>query len=198
MTTPIPGDTACTWRDLADQLTAAQIASLTALERRAPATADAAAALFALDRDHAAHNLAGAVMFGHLAAPHDARRIFRWAAADRDRWSRGFGCSAQAAGSVAVTVIGEQLDDGTVPRAIAVDDPAGSFHARTSPPSMPSSCSSRAPVNIQTRGRSGNRCLSCPPSSPRYRKFKESCSLLPRSHTLQILDVKLRVLHHLR
>jgi hypothetical protein len=70
MTTP--NDTARTWREVADRLTAAQIAQLERLERDEPQT------LLEMARQWAAKNMTAAAPFDHIAPPAGAVRTFGW------------------------------------------------------------------------------------------------------------------------
>jgi len=75
MTTP--DHTAQTWRDVADRLTAAQIAQLERLER------DEAGTLPEMAREWAAKNMNSGEPFDDVAPPTGAVRTFAWSATSR-------------------------------------------------------------------------------------------------------------------
>jgi hypothetical protein len=105
-------DTAQTWRDLADQLTAAQITQLERLERDEPQT------LLEMARRWAAKNTTAAVRFDDLAPPAGAARMFGW---QRDgNWFRDFEGTMRRAGRTRVHIFGRQQADGSTRRWIAV------------------------------------------------------------------------------
>jgi hypothetical protein len=105
-------DTAQTWRDLADQLTAAQITQLERLERDEPQT------LLELARQWAAKNTTDAMGFDDIASPAGAVRLFGW---QRDgNWFRDFEGTVRDAGQARVHIFGRQQADGTARRWIAV------------------------------------------------------------------------------
>jgi hypothetical protein len=111
MTTP--DDTAQTWRDVADQLTAAQIAQLESLERDEPQT------LLEMARQLAAKNVTTAAPFDHVAQPAGAVRTFNWQL-DGD-WFRDFEGTTRRGGPARVRIFGRQQADGSTRRWIAVD-----------------------------------------------------------------------------
>lgn len=105
--------TAQTWRDLADQLTAAQIAHLERLELDDPQT------LLEKARQWAAKNTtAAAASFNDVPPPAGAVRTFGW---QRDsNWFRDFEGTKRCAGQTRVHVFGRQQADGSARRWIAV------------------------------------------------------------------------------
>jgi hypothetical protein len=104
-------DTAQTWRDLAGQLTAAQITQLERLECDDPQTLQKA-------RQWAAKNMAASASFNDVAPPAGAVRTFGW---QRDsNWFRDFEGTKRCAGQARVHVFGRQQADGSTRRWIAV------------------------------------------------------------------------------
>jgi hypothetical protein len=110
MTTP--DDTAQTWRDVANQLTAAQIAQLERLERDEPKT------LLQTARQWAAKNMIAAVSFGDVAPPAGAVRTFAWQL--DGNWFRDFEGTTRRGGPARVQIFGRQQADGSTRRWIAV------------------------------------------------------------------------------
>ncbi|HWS91731.1 MAG TPA: hypothetical protein VN306_04290 [Mycobacterium sp.] len=105
-------DTAQTWRDVAEQLTAAQIAQLERLEREEPQT------LLEMAREWAAKNSTAAAPFDHVAQPDGAVRMFDW---QRDsNWFRDFEGTTRRGGQGRVQIRGRQHADGSTRRWIAV------------------------------------------------------------------------------
>ncbi len=110
MTTP--DDTAQTWREVADQLTAAQIAQLERLERDEPQT------LLEMARQSAAKNMTAAAAFDHVAQPAGAVRTFDWQL--DSNWFRDFEGTTRHARQARVHIYGRQQADGSTRRWIAV------------------------------------------------------------------------------
>jgi hypothetical protein len=110
MTTP--DDTAQTWRDVADQLTAAQIAQLESLERDEPQT------LLEMARQWAAKNMTAAAPFNHVAQPTGAVRTFDWQL--DGNWFRDFEGTRRRGRQAHVQIYGRQQADGSTRRWIAV------------------------------------------------------------------------------
>ena len=118
-------DTAHTWRDLADQLTPAQVTTFDRIEadllaRGAPADA-VAEALLDQARYDAQHNLADTAMFGHLPPPAVTRFLNHFEKDSTGNWSRRFDGAIRDIDDVRVEVIGIQRGDGTISRAICVN-----------------------------------------------------------------------------
>jgi len=110
MTTP--DDTAQTWRDVADQLTAAQIAQLESLERDEPQT------LLEMARQWATQNVTAAAPFDHVAQPAGAVRTFDWQL--DGNWFRDFEGTTRRGRQAHVQIYGRQQADGSTRRWIAV------------------------------------------------------------------------------
>jgi hypothetical protein len=105
-------DTAQTWHDVANQLTAAQIAQLERMERLEPQT------LLEMARQWAAKNMIAAVPFDDVAPPAGAVRTFAW---QRDsNWFRDFEGTTRRGGPARVQIYGRQQADGSTRRWIAV------------------------------------------------------------------------------
>jgi hypothetical protein len=105
-------DTAQTWREVADQLTDAQIAQLERLEREEPQT------LLEMARQWAAKNMTTAAPFDHVAQPAGAVRMFDWQL--DGNWFRDFEGTTRRAGQARVQICGRQHADGSTRRWIAV------------------------------------------------------------------------------
>jgi hypothetical protein len=112
MTTP--DDTAGSWRDLADRLTAAQVAQLERLEQDEPRT------LLQLARQWAAENATDAVLFDDVAPPAGAVRTFAWQLDGDGTWFRDFEGPTRRVGQARVHIYGRQQADGSTRRWIAV------------------------------------------------------------------------------
>ena len=110
MTTP--DDTAQTWRDVANKLTAAQIAHLERLECDEPKT------LLEMARQWAAKNMIAAVPIGDVAPPAGAVRTFAWQL--DGNWFRDFEGTTRRGGPARVQIFGRQQADGSTRRWIAV------------------------------------------------------------------------------
>jgi hypothetical protein len=105
-------DTAQTWRDLADGLTAGQISHLERLELDEPQT------LLEKARQWAAQNTTAAAPFDDVAPPAGAVRMFGW---QRDgNWFRDFEGTMRRAGEARVHIFGRQQADGSARRWIAL------------------------------------------------------------------------------
>lgn len=98
-----------TWRDIASELTADQIADLELMEQNGFAKDR----LLTEARSYATVNLRGAVELGHVAWPFGAEVCREWCKVD-GRWMRDFTGGARHVGNCQVFVLGEQLEDGTV------------------------------------------------------------------------------------
>ncbi|OCB34469.1 hypothetical protein A5676_02295 [Mycobacterium malmoense] len=105
-------DTAQTWRDVADQLTAAQIAQLERIEHDEPQT------LLDMARQWAAKNVSAGMPFDAVAPPDGAVRTFDWQL-DRN-WFRDFEGTSRRGGRARVQIYGRQQVDGSTRRWIAV------------------------------------------------------------------------------
>lgn len=110
MTTP--DNTARTWRDVADHLTAAQIAQLESLERDEPQT------LLEMAQQWAAQNVTAAAPFDHVAQPAGAVRTFGWQL--DGNWFRDFEGTTRRGRQVPVHICGRQQADGPTRRWISV------------------------------------------------------------------------------
>lgn len=103
---PIPDHTLRTWHELADQLTAAQVAELERLERDEPQT------LLDMARHWAAQNTAEtSAPPDHIAPPIGAVRTFDWQL--DGCWFRDFEGTTRRAGPARVQIYGRQLADGS-------------------------------------------------------------------------------------
>jgi hypothetical protein len=100
-----------TWREIAEQLTADQIADLELMERRG----EPADGLLKEARAYAAINLRGAVDFGHIGWPPEAEVCHEWCEIN-GRWQRDFTGAVRRVGQCQVFLLGAQFDDGTVQR----------------------------------------------------------------------------------
>ncbi len=105
-------DAAQTWRDLAEQLTGAQIIQLERLERDEPRT------LLEMAREWAAKNTAAAERFDDVTPPAGAVRLFGWQL--DGNWFRDFKGTTRCAGQARVHIFGRQQADGSIRRWIAV------------------------------------------------------------------------------
>jgi hypothetical protein len=104
--------TANTWRDVADQLTAEQIAQLERIESDEPQT------LLEMAREWAANNITAGVPLDDVAPPAGAVRTFHWQL-DSD-WFRDFEGTKRRGGQAHVQICGRQQADGSTRRWIAV------------------------------------------------------------------------------
>lgn len=104
-------DTAQTWRDLANQLTSAQIAQL---ERREPGEPET---LLETAREWAAMNMPSA-MPRNVAWPGGAVRTFDWQL--DGNWFRDFEGTTRRRGPARIQIYGRQQADGSARRWIAV------------------------------------------------------------------------------
>lgn len=105
-------DTAQTWRDVADQLTAAQIAQLERLEHDEPQT------LLDMARQWAAKNVSAGMPFDAIGPPDGAVRTFDWHF--DSNWFREFEGTSRRRGPTHVQICGRQQADGSTRRWIAV------------------------------------------------------------------------------
>jgi hypothetical protein len=105
-------DIAQTWRDLADQLTAAQIVQLEGRE------CDEPHALLEKARQWAAKNTTAAASFKDVAPPAGATRTFGWQR--NSNWFRDFEGTKRCAGQARIHIFGRQQADGSARRWIAV------------------------------------------------------------------------------
>ncbi len=107
--TATPDNTATTWRDLADQLTAEQIAWAQRFERDALGDpADVAEGLLDIAREHAQNNLRDGIEFGHLPAPAGAVKLWHWEQDDAGHWSRTVDGTCRQAAGLDVSITGTQ------------------------------------------------------------------------------------------
>ncbi len=104
--------TAQTWRDVADQLTAAQIDQLERLERDEPHT------LLEMARQWATKNMTTGMPLDDVALPAGAVRTFDWQL--DSTWFRDFEGTARRGGPGRVQICGRQQADGSTRRWIAV------------------------------------------------------------------------------
>jgi hypothetical protein len=112
-------DNATTWRDLTDQLTPKQQATLERYERdfanrNIPATAE----LLAIARDSAQHTLSDQ-MFADLPMPDGVRLADHWQP-DGDEWMRAFDGTSRTVKDTHVEIVGEQRASGAIARCIHV------------------------------------------------------------------------------
>jgi hypothetical protein len=112
-------DNATTWRDLADQLTPKQQATLERYERdfanhNIPPTAE----LLAIARDSAQHNLSDQ-MFADLPMPGGVQLAEHWQP-DGDEWARAFDGTSRTVKDTDVWIVGEQRASGAINRVIHV------------------------------------------------------------------------------
>ncbi len=105
-------DTAQTWRDVADQLTAAQIAQLERLERDEPQT------LLEMAREWAAKNISAVMPFDDVAPPAGAVRTFDWQL--DSNWYRDFEGTTRRGRHGSIQIFGRQQADGSTRRWITV------------------------------------------------------------------------------
>lgn len=105
------------WRDVADQLTPAQVSKLVGMELNGSSTA----MMLTFARDMAEGNVTDAFHFGHLPVPADATQVVR-SHQDRDTgvWIRPFVGSEWNIADVSLWVDGEQRADGQVSRSLIV------------------------------------------------------------------------------
>lgn len=101
-----------TWRDVADQLTAAQIAQLERLEHDEPQQ------LLEMARQWAAKNVSAGMPFDGVAPPDGAVRTFDWQL--DSNWFRDFEGTSRRCGRVRVQIYGRQQIDGSTRRWITV------------------------------------------------------------------------------
>lgn len=121
-----------TWRDLAAELTADQVAELTLEEQQLKGYANADLALFDIARDHADANRADA-QFAHIHAPAGVK-AYHWQQHPAG-WRREIETPSQTRHGVTVWVSGWQHADGRVEAGVSVDtnpgaDAIGSRQAR--------------------------------------------------------------------
>jgi len=112
MTTP--DDTAATWRDLTDRLTAAQVAQLEHLEH------NELGALLQMARQWATENTTEAALSDDVAPPAGAVRTFSWQLDGDGKWFRDFEGTTRRAGKANVHICGRQDAGGSSRRWIAV------------------------------------------------------------------------------
>lgn len=105
-------DTGQTWRDVADHLTAAQIAQLERLERDEPR------ALLEMARQWAANNMTTAAPLDDVVPPAGAVRTFDWQR--NSNWFRDFEGTSRRRGLARVQIAGRQQADGSTRRWITV------------------------------------------------------------------------------
>ena len=104
--------TAQTWRDVTDQLSAAQIAELERLEHDEPQT------LLEMARQWAAKNVTAGMPFDTVAPPDGAVRTFDWQL--DSNWFRDFEGTSRRGGRARVQIYGRQQADGSTRRWIGV------------------------------------------------------------------------------
>lgn len=110
-------NTATTWRDLTDQLTAEQIAGCEQFERDALGDpARVAEGLLDIAREHAQNNLRDGIEFGHLPTPAGAVKLWHWEQDDAGHWSRTVDGTCRQAAGLDVSITGTQHPDGIVTR----------------------------------------------------------------------------------
>ena len=107
-----PDDTARSWRDVADRLTAAQIAQLECLEHDEPQT------LLEMAQQWAARNVTAGMPFDAVAPPDGAVRTFDWQL--DSNWFRDFEGTSRRVGRARVQIYGRQQVDGSTRRWISV------------------------------------------------------------------------------
>jgi hypothetical protein len=119
-------DTAHVWRDLADELSPAQVRTLDRTEadllaRGAPAD-QVAAVLLANARYHAQRNLRDTAMFSHLSPPACTQFLGHFEKDyNRGDWFRRFNGDHWCVDDIQVEVVGIQHDDGDVDGAVCVN-----------------------------------------------------------------------------
>jgi len=128
-------DTALTWRDLADELTAEQIADLQQWEAQPSDDCFVQAALIAQARRYAAHNITDEMLFGHMPTPTDARETSHWRHDEGEaHWYRFFDGTARECHSEecacdrdddvvcdsigSADIVGTQFSDGFISRHV--------------------------------------------------------------------------------
>jgi len=109
-----PDDTAATWRDLTDRLTAAQVAQLERLEHAEPQM------LLQMAQRFAAENMTEAVLFEDVAPPAGAARTFAWQLDGGGKWFRDFEGPTRRVGRASVHIYGRQQADGSSQRWITM------------------------------------------------------------------------------
>ncbi|ASL15152.1 hypothetical protein [Mycobacterium intracellulare] len=105
-------DAARNWRDVADQLTPAQVTQLERLEQDEPQT------LLEIARQWATQNSAAPAPIDNIAPPAGAVRTFDWQL--DGSWFRDFEGTTRRAGPARVQIYGRQRADASVRRWIAV------------------------------------------------------------------------------
>ena len=117
--TTTPNDNATTWRELSDELTDTERASLEQLERESQGRATPEILLI-WARDYIAARLADAA-YSDVPAPPDITFVGEW---EQDLklggWSRGVVWRASVDAAMGVDIDGRQHCDGTVERGISV------------------------------------------------------------------------------
>ena len=114
-------NTASGWRDIADQLTTAQVENLERFERAAQTPQAAQKLLLAIGRRYASDNLNGAVLFPEIAAPPDAMKMYAWEEGDDGVWSREFEGMVRDVGLAEILVVGKQFsNDDRCERSVVV------------------------------------------------------------------------------
>jgi hypothetical protein len=113
-------DNGITWRDLAAELTAEQIADLAAEEQEWAGQPGGDLALFDLAQDHAEANRVDAG-FAHVAVPAGVERTHHWHL-DAAGWRRGVeGRTRRPVPGVTVLISGEQGADGGVTAVVVIE-----------------------------------------------------------------------------
>lgn len=115
-------DSAATWRDLTDQLTADQVEKLAGMEARSQmSAAETAEALLEGAREWAAANMVDRVVFAEVPRPADATRFCMWSDEEGGVWVRTFdGTRRSVGGKEVVFIDGRQYQDGRVERSIVL------------------------------------------------------------------------------
>lgn len=124
-------NTGTTWRDLAGELTPAQVDSLTRNERKYGHMAGWSQLLLERARDHAQRNKIDRERFGHLPAPAGAVTIEHWEVdqIEGDGWRRHFEGSNWQVGDLDASIIGTQCADGRIERAVRIESDCKDFDA---------------------------------------------------------------------
>jgi hypothetical protein len=126
-------NTAQTWRDLTDQLTAEQIQRFTWREQVLHGTPEQIQSLL-LDQaqEHAAGNRRDRELFGAIPAPHGVEFVWHWTADDNGQdWQRSLEGASRRIGALVVSVNGTQRPDGSVQSYATIESNTVEFDAAT-------------------------------------------------------------------